>query len=137
MTPTRLPILARLPILTAMLGMTGAALFALSPAMAATGNEPVGQAANPPQSSDIVVEAPRALPKPRRPNRFLNEAELVATVRVPVMYYDLDLTKPEGEKRPAAAKDLDAEIDEELDREVREKTEELALDDWLRLAANP
>ena len=89
----------RLPILTAMLGMTGAALFALSPAMAATGNEPVGQAANPPQSSDIVVEAPRALPKPRRANRFLNEAELVATVRVPVMYYDLDLTKPADEKR--------------------------------------
>lgn len=99
MTPTRLPILARLSIPTAMLGMTGGALFALSPAMAATGNEPVGQAANPPQSSDIVVEAPRALPKPRRANRFAGEPEVFATVRVPVMYYDLDLTKPGDEKR--------------------------------------
>jgi len=86
MIPNRLPILA---------AAAGAALFALSPAGAATTSaEPVGQAANPPESSDIVVEAPRALPRPKRANRFLNEAEVVATVRVPVMYYDLHLADP-------------------------------------------
>ncbi len=95
----RFPILARLPIRTAMLALTGGACLAFSPAGAATGNEPVGQAANPPQSSDIVVEAPRALPKPRRANRFAGEAQVFATVRVPVMYYDLDLTQPDGARR--------------------------------------
>ncbi len=44
---------------------------------------------------------------------------------------DYTVEEPEGEKRPAAAKDLDAEIDEELEREVREKTEELALDELI------
>ena len=62
------------------------------PSLAA--GEPIGQAANPPATSDIVVEAPRALPKPRRANRFAGEAEVFATVRVPVMYYDLKLAEP-------------------------------------------
>jgi UrcA family protein len=90
----------RFPIRTALLALTSGAWLALAPAATATTtSEPVGQAANPPESSDIVVEAPRALPKPKRANRFLGEPEVFATVRVPVMYYDLDLTKPEGASR--------------------------------------
>lgn len=44
---------------------------------------------------------------------------------------DYTVEEPADEKRPAAVKDLDAEIDEELEREVREKTEELALDELI------
>lgn len=93
--------LTPLPIRTALLAMSAAGLALAAPATGATGGEPVGQAANPPESSDIVVEAPRALPKPkpRRANRFLGEPEVFATVRVPVMYYDLDLAQPDGAKR--------------------------------------
>lgn len=72
--------------------LAGAAL-----AMPATA-EPVGQGASP-ATSDIVVEAPRALPKPRRANRFAGEPEVFATVRVPVMYYDLDIADPKGAER--------------------------------------
>jgi UrcA family protein len=89
-----------MPMRFTLLALTGAACIALAiRAGAATAGEPVGQAANPPASSDIVVEAPRALPRPKRVNRFLGEPEVFATVRVPVMYYDLDLTKPDGESR--------------------------------------
>ena len=42
---------------------------------------------------------------------------------------DYTVDEPEGEKRPAAAKDLDSEIDEELEEELREETEEAALDE--------
>ena len=73
----------RFPIRTALLALAATALAPAASA-AASGGEPVGQAANPPQSSDIVVEAPRALPKPRRANRFAGEPEVFATVRVPV-----------------------------------------------------
>lgn len=86
----------RFPIRAALLALGAAAL---TPATAASTSEPVGQAANPPESSDIVVEAPRALPKPKRANRFAGEAQVFATVRVPVMYYDLDLTQPDGARR--------------------------------------
>ena len=42
---------------------------------------------------------------------------------------DYTVDEPEGEKRPAPAKDLDSEIDEELAQELREETEEMALDE--------
>lgn len=42
---------------------------------------------------------------------------------------DYTVNEPEDEKRPAPAKDLDSEIDEELAQELREETEELALDE--------
>src|SRR5512137_1410929 len=42
---------------------------------------------------------------------------------------DYTLDEPEGEKRPAAAKDLDSEIDEELEEEVPEETEEMDLEE--------
>jgi hypothetical protein len=42
---------------------------------------------------------------------------------------DYTVDEPDGEKRPAAAKDLDSEIDEELEAELREETEEAALDE--------
>ncbi|MGE3691006.1 MAG: UrcA family protein [Novosphingobium sp.] len=89
-----------LSIRPALLGLSATACLALAPfTVSAEAGEPVGQNANPPESSDIVVEAPRTLPKPRRANRFLGEPEVFATVRVPVMYYDLDLADPAGAKR--------------------------------------
>jgi UrcA family protein len=95
--------LSHLPIRTALLALSAVALTPASAATTTT-SEPVGQAANPPESSDIVVEAPRALPGPKsnranRANRFAGEAQVFATVRVPVMYYDLDLTQPDGARR--------------------------------------
>ena len=42
---------------------------------------------------------------------------------------DYTVDEPEDEKRPAPAKDLDSEIDEELAQELREETEEMALDE--------
>ena len=42
---------------------------------------------------------------------------------------DYTVDEPGVEKRPAAAKDLDTEIDEDLERELREETEEMALDE--------
>jgi len=42
---------------------------------------------------------------------------------------DYTIDEPEGEKRPAAAKDLDSEIDEELDEEIPEETEEMNLEE--------
>ena len=42
---------------------------------------------------------------------------------------DYTVEEPEDEKRPAPAKDLDSEIDEELAQELREETEEMALDE--------
>ena len=42
---------------------------------------------------------------------------------------DYTVDEPGDEKRPAAAKDLDTEIDEDLERELREETEEMALDE--------
>ncbi len=45
---------------------------------------------------------------------------------------DYTVDEPGVEKRPAAAKDLDTEIDEDLERELREETEEMALDELVR-----
>jgi len=42
---------------------------------------------------------------------------------------DYTVDEPGDEKRPAAAKDLDTGIDEDLERELREETEEMALDE--------
>ena len=42
---------------------------------------------------------------------------------------DYTIDEPEGEKRPAAAKDLDSEIDEELEEEIPEETEEMNLEE--------
>ena len=42
---------------------------------------------------------------------------------------DYTVDEPEGEKRPAAAKDLESEIDEELEEEVPEETEEMGLEE--------
>ncbi len=42
---------------------------------------------------------------------------------------DYTVDEPGDEKRPVAAKDLDTEIDEDLERELREETEEMALDE--------
>ncbi len=42
---------------------------------------------------------------------------------------DYTIDEPEGEKRPAAAKDLETEIDDELEEEVPEETEEMNLEE--------
>ncbi len=42
---------------------------------------------------------------------------------------DYTVEEPEGEKRPAAAKDLDTEIDEELEEEIPEEIEEMNLEE--------
>ncbi len=42
---------------------------------------------------------------------------------------DYTVDEPGDEKRPAPAKDLDTGIDEDLERELREETEEMALDE--------
>jgi len=42
---------------------------------------------------------------------------------------DYTVEEPEGEKRPAPAKDLDSEIDEELEEEIPEETEEMNLEE--------
>ena len=42
---------------------------------------------------------------------------------------DYTIDEPEGEKRPAAAKDLESEIDEELEEEIPEETEEMNLEE--------
>ena len=44
---------------------------------------------------------------------------------------DYTVDEPEGEKRPAPAKDLDSEIDQELEEELREETAEAALDELI------
>jgi hypothetical protein len=42
---------------------------------------------------------------------------------------DYTVEEPEGEKRPAAAKDLDEDLDEELEEELKEEAAETALDE--------
>ena len=42
---------------------------------------------------------------------------------------DYTIDEPEGEKRPAAAKDLETEIDDDLEEEVPEETEEMNLEE--------
>lgn len=76
-----------------------AAALAASLTSVASASEPIGEAANPPQGDEIVVEAPRTLKAPKRPNRFRGETELVAKVRVGVFYDDLHLADPKDAQR--------------------------------------
>jgi len=51
------------------------------------------------QSTDIVVEAPRTLPPPRKKSAHAGMPSVVATVRMLVLYNDLDLSKPDQAER--------------------------------------
>jgi UrcA family protein len=50
-------------------------------------------------NSDIVVTAPRSVPLPVERNRYTGAPIIVTTVKIPVLYYDLDLKDPASAPR--------------------------------------
>lgn len=62
---------------------------------------PTGEAG---AENEIVVEAPRTLPAPRKKKKSVHSGapSVVATVRMMVLYGDLDLTKPADAERLTA-----------------------------------
>ncbi len=84
-----------------MLRVAALALLAAAamPAVAAPGPEtsaPVREALAVPPVEEIIVEAPRSLPGPEIVGRspHTGAAIVVMTLRIPVLYDDLDLTDP-------------------------------------------
>jgi UrcA family protein len=59
----------------------------------------IAQTQDPAASTDIVVEAPRTLPPPKRKSAHSINPSVVATVRMMVLYNDLDLSKPDQAAR--------------------------------------
>lgn len=49
--------------------------------------------------SEIIVEAPRSVPLPAERSPFTGAPIVVSTVRIPVLYDDLDLAQPRDQDR--------------------------------------
>jgi UrcA family protein len=56
-------------------------------------------AQTPDMSSDIVITAPRSVPLPVERNTYTGAPIIVTTVKIPVLYYDLDLKDPASAPR--------------------------------------
>jgi UrcA family protein len=65
----------------------------------AVANSAQGALAQPADAPEIVVIAPRSLPAPEKPSPYSGAPTVITTVRIPVLYYDLDLKDPDSTPR--------------------------------------
>lgn len=85
------------PHLKARFALAAAALAATHPA--AIAQTPPETTAEATEDSSIVVEAPRSLPDPIERGQYTGAPLAVTTIRMPVLYDDLDLTNPADAER--------------------------------------
>ncbi|MDE8651169.1 UrcA family protein [Novosphingobium album (ex Liu et al. 2023)] len=83
--------------MTRFAGRLGAALL-IAVAASAAGAQPV-DGSDETTSSEITVEAPRAVPAPAERSPYSGAPIVTTTVRIQVLYGDLDLAKPEDGQR--------------------------------------
>jgi len=82
-------------------GFVLAAAFAATcgPAMAQTPPAQPAETVEVAEESTIVVEAPRSLPDPIERGQYSGAPIAVTTIRMPVLYSDLDLSNPADAER--------------------------------------
>ena len=68
-------------------------------AFAAVHSPSIAQAPETDEDSSIVVEAPRSLPDPIERGKYTGAPLAVMTIRMPVLYSDLDLKNPADAER--------------------------------------